>query len=181
MDNEIWKPIDGCEVYYCISNLGNVMSVDRFVKCRNGRVKHFLGKLKHLRTDKDGYKCVSLWKNSKSYNKRIHRLVAEAFISNPNNYDVINHKDEIKDNNCAANLEWCTVDYNNRYGSKTKNTRKQINQSALDGNFIKTWDSLLSAAKYYNCSRSNLTEVCKGRQRTCKGFIWKYEGNEGEI
>lgn len=100
MNKEIWKDIEGYEGFYQVSNLGNVRSL-------NYGNKGFVKNLKP-RIVKDGYYMVNL----KNKNYQIHQLVAKAFISNPNNYVEINHKDENKHNNCADNLEWCSREYN---------------------------------------------------------------------
>ena len=102
---EEFRPIKGYEGLYEVSNLGNVRNV------KTGRI------LKSF-DNKRGYLTIRLSKNGKSSKFYIHRLVAEAFISNPNNYPVINHKDEIKTNNSIDNLEWCTQKYNINYGTR---------------------------------------------------------------
>lgn len=98
---EIWKDIEGYEGKYQVSNTGEVKSL-------NYRGS---GKTKLLRqtADKDGYKCVIFCKNGKVKGYKVHRLVAIAFIPNPNSLPIINHKDEDKTNNCVDNLEWCDV------------------------------------------------------------------------
>ena len=95
---EIWKDIDGFENKYQISNFGRVKSL-----VRKGHPKEIILSLTH--TCSSGYRTVGLYKNSKRYEKSIHRLVANAFIPNPNKYPEINHIDENKFNNCANNLE----------------------------------------------------------------------------
>ena len=111
---EIWKDISGYESYYQISNLGRVKSLCRKVNCRNGTriVNERIMKLKDLPL---GYKQVGLSKNYSVTRFLVHRLVAEAFISNPNNFPCINHKDGNPSNNCVDNLEWCTYKYNSNY------------------------------------------------------------------
>ena len=111
---EIWKPVVGYEGYYEVSNLGRVRSIDKYVntKCcskrfRNGRI---LKGIKH-----NEYMWVSLSKDNVKSKKRVHRLVAEAFLPNPQNLPYINHKDENKTNNISVNLEWCTPAYNTIY------------------------------------------------------------------
>lgn len=106
---EVWKDIDGYEGKYQVSNLGRVKSLNYN---RTGEEKL----LKPLE-NKCGYVRVVLYKDRRAKNYLIHRLVAETFIPNPNNYPIINHKDENKQNNKVKNLEWCTYEYNNTYGS----------------------------------------------------------------
>lgn len=111
---EIWKDIRGYEGYYQVSNFGNVRSVDRVDShCRNlkGRI---------LKLSNGTYKSVTLSTNNVCKNHSVHRLVAEAFIPNPNNLPCINHKDEDKHNNNVNNLEWCTYGYNNDYSELSK-------------------------------------------------------------
>lgn len=112
---EIWKSIKGFEGLYEISNIGNVRSVDRLVNNKSGKSLKKGRQLKpHI---SNGYYGVILSKDNKTVKKNIHRLVAEAFIPNPNNLPQINHKDEDKLNNIYTNLEWCDCKYNINYGS----------------------------------------------------------------
>lgn len=115
----------------------------------------------------------------------IHRLVAENFIPNPNNYTDINHIDENKANNDVNNLEWCNKSYNENFGSKKKreiqtktdtnkiNGHKQISQYDLNNNFIKKWDSLSQAATTLNISIGNISSAIHGVRKTAGGYIWK--------
>lgn len=113
---EIWKPIQGFEDCYEVSNLGNVRSLDRYIYCKSKTKPNlFKGKILKQRFDKYGYLTVNLKKSQKSHIKKVHRLVALAFIKNPNNCDNINHIDGIKTNNIISNLEWCTPSYNTCY------------------------------------------------------------------
>lgn len=105
---EIWKDIEGYEGMYMVSSLG--------------RVKTLVGRYKNVailkeKYKKNGYCSITLYKNKKPHTYLVHRLVAQAFIPNPNNYPVVNHKDENKQNNCVENLEWCTQQYNINYGN----------------------------------------------------------------
>lgn len=116
---EKWLPVVGYEGLYEVSNMGNVRKTD-------GKIpKQFIEPLR-------GYMKVSLRKDKKNKSVFVHRLVAMAFIPNPNNYPIINHKDEDKTNNLVDNLEWCTYQYNNTYGSKREK------QSIITKNFWKT-------------------------------------------
>lgn len=108
---EIWKDVVGYEGYYEVSNFGNVRRTST--------------NLKPGRNNKHGYLNVSLSKNGKSNSKSIHRLVAEAFISNPDNLPQINHKDCIKTNNFSINLEWCTLEDNIQHAVDNNRYRDQ--------------------------------------------------------
>lgn len=127
---EIWKDISGYEGLYQISNLSNVKSLSRYVsrKNQNNVESGYFTKEKIMkpRVDKDGYLYVGLYKNKKVNNFKIHRLVALAFIANPNNYPLINHKNEIKNDNRISNLEWCDYKYNANYGSCREKISKKL-------------------------------------------------------
>ena len=107
---EVWRPVKGYEGLYEVSNYGRVKSLKR--NTAHERIKSPI-------KDRDGYLIVCFNKNGKQSNKRIHRLVAEAFIPNPNNLPQVNHKNEIKTDNCVENLEWCDNKYNARYGTRS--------------------------------------------------------------
>lgn len=147
----------------------------------NGRVwsEHSNKFLKPLR-DTNGYLMVNLHKDGKQYSKRIHRLVAEAFINNPNNYDQINHIDENKENNNVNNLEWCTVSYNNNYGThyeKCVNALKTAKRATKQVQCVETkqiFSSITEASNYYNMSRQNLHQVLNKSDRTAGGYHWIY-------
>lgn len=118
LENEIWKDIKDYEDYYQVSNMGRVRSLPRWIYYSDGRKYFYDGVLLKQKHDHSGYCQVELTINSKLKTCKVHRLVAEAFIPNPNNLPQINHKDEDKDNNCVDNLEWCDSDYNSKYGTK---------------------------------------------------------------
>lgn len=115
---EIWKEIKGYEGLYEVSNLGRVRSVDRTVLYKNGQTHIHKGKLLVPGVGKTGYMQVCLCKNGEMKHPLIHRLVAETFIPNPDNLPQINHKDENPSNNVLDNLEWCTAEYNLKYGGR---------------------------------------------------------------
>lgn len=116
---EIWNDIKGYEGLYQVSNMGRVKSVARTVMWKNKEVKRYKSRIMKSRV-KNGYCCASLYKDFKSREYRVHRLVAEAFIPNPNELPFINHIDENKLNNNVENLEWCTRQYNNSYGTRNE-------------------------------------------------------------
>ena len=123
MGIEIWKDIKGYEGLYQVSNLGRVKSLPKYHKTKSG----YFSKeriIKTIRNDR-GYLMVGLSKDWKKKKVFVHRLVAEAFIPNPNNYTQINHiNEQEKDNNNVDNLEWCTCKYNCNYGTRNKRIRE---------------------------------------------------------
>lgn len=157
---EEWKPLKYNEKYL-ISSEGKIKSL-----YTNRLLKPFLMK--------KGYLEVSLWINNKRKTFRVHKLVAETFIPNPNNFSQINHKDENKTNNDITNLEWCTPQYNHDYGARNLKTKKKICQMNMEGNVIKIWDGIVDIEKELHLFGSNITSVCKGRRKTYKGYKWKY-------
>lgn len=135
---EIWKDIEGYEGLYKVSSLGRVLSVKR-------------DKIMKLIPIKRGYLVVNLSKNNKMSQFRVQRLVAKAFIPNPLDYPIINHKDEDKTNNKVENLEWCDVRYNNEYSNvweyAFRKTRKPIDVYDANGNFYNKYISIAEAAR----------------------------------
>lgn len=180
--NELWKDIKDYEGFYQVSNLGRVRSLKR-IDNNNHPVKERI-----LATGKkeNGYLIVTLWKNGKGKTFMVHRLVAKTFIPNPMKYNSVNHKDEIKSNNCIKNLEWCTHKYNINYNdlhkritkkidykSIGKKRRKKVYQFDLIGNLIKVWDSLVeTSAEHFN--PNTISKCCRGELKTYKGYIWSY-------
>ena len=159
-ESEIWKEIKNYENLYWVSNFGRVKS-----------------KNKILTPIKRTYLQVGLYKNGIEKTFYIHKLVAQAFIPNPNNYNCINHKDEDKYNNEVENLEWCTKSYNNNYGTRTQKTRKKVCQYDINNNFIKLWDGIRVASKELNIPSQQISQCCNRTKyrKTAGGYIWKYE------
>lgn len=125
---EIWKDIDGYIGIYQVSNMGNVRSLQREeFKCAQGYRARKGVELK-LSQDQKGYLMVNLYKNGKGRSRRVHRLVAEAFIDNPMHLSEINHIDENKKNNVVSNLEWCTSSYNKMYGNGNVSRSKTLKE-----------------------------------------------------
>jgi hypothetical protein len=121
------------------------------------------------RINKDGYNGVYLYQDGKGTNYRVHRLVAEAFIPNPNDYKEVNHKDHNTLNNCVDNLEWCDRTYNNRYSRA-----KKIKQLTKDNKLIKIWNCMRDVERSLNINHSCISNCCMGKQKTAGGFKWEY-------
>ena len=117
---EEWRPIEGYEGLYEVSNTGQVRSLDRFY------YRLHKGKVLSPTKDRYGYLTVTLNCNGKSKTIKIHRLVAQAFLLNPDNLPQVNHKDEVKTNNNVDNLEWCTAKYNNNFGTRQERYRNTM-------------------------------------------------------
>lgn len=148
---EIWVDIKGCEGLYQVSNFGNVKSLSRYVRTSDklgGRRKK-KETLLSLDVCKNGYLRVSINKGGSRKHFLVHRLVAEAFIPNPQNLPQVNHKDENKANNRVDNLEWCDAKYNSNYGERTRKSSiakfKSVKQYDMQGNFIAEFGSLKEA------------------------------------
>ena len=176
---EEWKYIKDYEGLYQISNLGRVFSLNK-------------NKFKHPTKGSDGYIRVSLYKERERKSYLVHRLVAEAFIENPNNYPIINHKDENPSNNRVDNLEWCTFKYNNNYGNHIKNMvenntyyKGSKHPSSRKVQCITTgrkFNCIKEAAEYYLLdSYKHISTCCKGKRNYCgkhpvtgEKLVWKY-------
>lgn len=173
---EIWKEIPNFEGLYEASNLGRI---------RSFKTK----KIKKQRYTVKKYLQVNLYKKEeKTY--RVHRLIAETFIKNFNNFPEINHKDGNKQNNCVDNLEWITTYdniqhaiknglYNNKKNKRNKRNNKKerkIIQYNLDGKLLKEWNNISEIMKELNIkNNSHIYECCKGKRKKCYNSIWKYK------
>lgn len=188
MDKEIWKDIKGYEGLYQISNLGRVKSLKRKVYAGRNKERWQNGKiLSNNKNNGKGYKVVALNKNGISKNKYIHRLVAETFLENPNNYKYVNHKDENISNNCLDNLEFCTAQYNCTYnnvhikrGLKNRNNiqnSKKICQLDENGNIIKIFPSISEASRCFNVSSQAISDCLRKIQNHSAGYKWEYAEN----
>lgn len=117
-------------------------------------------------------------KQGKRTTKNVHRLTAEEFIPNPNNYEQVNHIDENKENNCIDNLEWCTLTYNINYGygkyKHAEHLKRKVFQYDINMNFIKEWSSATEAWRNLTIHKNNIMKCCKGEQKTAGGYIWRY-------
>lgn len=145
---------------YAVSNLGRVRANDRLVMTNTG-IRHYKERiLKHDVHHIDGHHRVAICINGKAKKYLVHRLVAEAFLENPNNYPVINHKDENPNNNRADNLEWCTHSYNNNYNGRNIKIG-EIRGTSVDvfdknNKYIETIPSANRCSIKYNISSTTL-------------------------
>lgn len=174
---EVWKDIAGYEGLYQVSNFGRVKSLPKMCGIRQD-----YGRILKPFTNKDGYLVATLSLNNKYKHFQVHRLVAEAFVSNPFNLPCINHKDLCVSNNCADNLEWCSVTYNNIYEGRAKRAAeknlKPVLQYDLEGNFIKEWEGGSIIQKELGYNATHIYSCCTGKRKTSKGYIWKFKEAE---
>lgn len=171
---EIWKDIQGYKGLYQVSNLGRIKSLNR-VDGSNHRIYEKILKLKKRKN----YLGVDLHQNGELRTYSVHRLVAQAFIPNPENKPQVNHIDEDKENNQVDNLEWCTVLYNNTYGTRmerqilSKNT--PIYGFTNKPYYRKIWFPSISKAKdFIDGDQTGISHVLRGRYKTHKGWSFKY-------
>ena len=170
-EKEIWKPVRNYEGLYEVSNLGRVKSLNYR---RTGKEEILEGvDYGH------GYLYVVLYKDGKGNPCRINRLVAMAFLPNPDNLPIINHKDEDKQNNCMDNLEWCSHSYNNTYNGKAKKVGKKLSKPVFSVNkesgLITYWESIMEAERQTGIDKGNITRCCKGKLKSVGNHYWFYD------
>ena len=167
--DEIFLDMEGFEGLYQVSNKGNVKSLVN----NNGVSREKILKPEIV----NGYKRVTLYKNKTIKRFLVHRLVAQAFIENPNNYHCVNHKDENKQNNSVENLEWCTHKYNTNYGTRNEkiaeSRSKKVYQYSKEGELIAVWKSTRECGRN-GFEQSSVSDCCIGNLKTHKGYIWSY-------
>lgn len=160
--NAMWKKIEGYEKY-SVSDSGEV---------RNDET----GRILKQTIDKDDYRMVTLHYGKKRW-VGVARLVAEAFVPNPNNYPQINHKDENKSNNSAENLEWCTASYNTNYGTRNSRCAVKMGKTVYqfqDDELVGIWQSTKLAGKVFGISPTNIADCARGIKNSAGGYKWSY-------
>ena len=181
--NEVWLDIKDYEGYYQVSNLGRIRSLDRESKHSKNHTRFIKGKILSLRENKSraGYFEVSLHKNKKEKRFRVHRLVAEAFLNNENNFPQVNHIDGDKSNNTIWNLEWVTDLQNKKHawenGLYSSNHRKREIECIETG---KIYESVQKASELIPCDRKYLFKHLKGEVKSVKGLTYKYRRGVNE-
>ena len=159
------KDIKGYEGQYAITEDGQVWSY------KSGKFLSFV-------KDKDGYYKVWLYDgNGQKRDYRVHRLVAEAYLPNPNEWPSINHKDECRTNNSVDNLEWCSVEYNDNYGARNYHISVSkgyvVGQYDMSGNLVATYHSMMEAERQTGIRNSNISQCTRGLRHTAGGYIWR--------
>ena len=170
--------------FYEVSNFGEIRSIALWSSRYKKVIKRKRPFLLKQETTYDGYKRVVLCLYGKHFHLSVHRLVAELFVENPNNYPCVNHKDENTMNNRADNLEWCTAQYNSNYGTLPKRISercknnpaisKAVNQYSMDGELVGYYPSAKEAQRQTGINADVICRCCKGKARTSGGYRWSY-------
>ena len=181
---EVWLDIPSYEGLYQCSNLGRVKSLDRkvlstkkvtFEKVLRGGIRK--------QQDRVGYKVVTLFKNGNRKTHYVHRLVAKAFIPNPNNYSMVNHIDESRTNNCVENLEWCTHQENLTHGTALARKNKKLSTPII-GTHVKTGEEIafpsMMDAQRNGFTQSEISLCCNGKKNEHKNYKWKFKTERGD-
>lgn len=175
MEQETWKDVIGYEGLYQVSSFGRIKSLAR--KQWNGKVWFWAEERILVQSFCKDYAKINLYKNHKSYTYRVHNLVAIAFITNPNNYPCVNHKDENKRNNRADNLEHCTYKYNSNYGTikerRSDSSSIPIVQKTPDGETINVYKSRREAQRETGVHNVHISACVHGKQKSAGGYIWE--------
>ena len=171
----LWKDVVGYEGLYLVSNEGDVYSIPRIVSNGKGDYRREGKILKHgLRGRKDFKYAFVVLSDGKNKPKHlsVHRLVAEAFVDNPFEYDAVNHIDHDTLNNRAENLEWCTQQYNNEYGHN-----KPVRQHEISGELVAEYKNISYASQMTGIGRTAINNALTGYSETSGGYVWKYANN----
>lgn len=187
---ETWKPVVGYEGLYEVSDLGRVRSLDREIVTERGGTPfryRMKGQIIVPHERRHGYLAVCLYgkesKNGRFRQASVHRMVAEAFLPNPNGYSEVNHLDENKQNNVLSNLEWCNHKQNCHHGTaierraeKFRNgpKSKAVDQLDLNGNYIRTFPSMAEAKRQMGYEQSAICYAIKGKFSQAYGYKWRY-------
>ena len=181
LPNEEWRFIPNCDNLYMVSNLGRIKALKTFRSygkfkrtCKERIMKQF--------SNWQGYlHCMII--DSKGAKIRIssHKCVCDVFIPNPNKYPCTNHKNEIKWDNRAENLEHCTYAYNLTYGSREGEKDISVLQYDLQGNFIKEHKSVTHASVETNTNRRSISNVTHGWAKSAGGYIWRLKKDSNDV
>lgn len=180
---EEWRTIKEFDGLYQVSNFGRVKGVKRVVGARGGKTKVVSEKIIGIKPDKQGYFLAALWKNNNGYSRLVHRLVAQAFIPNPNNLPEVNHNKGLKWDNTSTELGWMTASDNQRHsidvlGKKTRiitGADNKCSKKVLCLNSGIVYNSTKEAAIGLGVSQPFIVMLCK-KQRTSNTISIKYKG-----
>lgn len=191
-NKEVWKDIDGFDGIYEVSSLGRIRSNTRPDSIyKDGRVYSSIKPTKILKNvlKTTGYEQVFLHLKPKAKLCLVHRLVAKAFIPNPENKPQVNHIDGNKSNNNVSNLEWVTPSENGlhaysvlkiipstlgKFGKDSPKARAVIQYDAKTGKCVGLWDCASDAVRKYGFDSGGITRCCQGKLYSHKGYIWRY-------
>lgn len=186
-----WKEISGTDGAYFVSDAGEVRSIDRYIVCKDGKAKHRKGHVLTGTKNSMGYLRVQIWRNGRKQRCFVHRLVAEAFVDNPNSLPVVNHKDFNPLNNRANNLEWCTerqnYDYSYNRGrykrtdawkSNLQDTLVNVMGKPVIGTRVSDGAELhfqsVNATRTVGFQPSCVSNCCQGKRASHKGYAWRF-------
>ena len=168
---EEWRDVAGYEGCYEVSNLGRVRSVDRSFVTKTGKVVPIAGVEKHPHVNPNGYMEVNLHRGSKHKLARVHRLVAEAFIPNPECKPEVNHIDGNKLNNSAVNLEYCTNDENNEHAMRAGLNRRI--PVLMDG--VHRFESITKCARHLGVDKHEIRRALDGTYKSVHGHTFEID------
>lgn len=184
MKHEIWKPVNGYEGLYEVSNSGKVRSL---------RFRNIEGRAGILReiTLPSGYKYVNLHKDGVAKHHYLHRLVATAFIPNPNGLPEVNHRNENPGDNTLNNLEWCSSQYNKNYGNRAIKMAETKKDRFTGENAVRRspvvceetgviYPTMRKAAQAVGVTYTKISLCCTGKRKTAGGYHWKYAKTVGD-
>ena len=169
LNNEIWKDIDNLP--YEISSTGIVRrkADSAYYHSKKAEVKPYI--------NNKGYLCINLYKQSKVYKFQIHRLLAIAFLPNPEGWPVINHIDGNPLNNDLSNLEWCTERENAIHGTRTKRVAEKLSQKViqldLNDNILNVFKSMRQAERETGIDATSISACCNGKRKSAGGYKWR--------
>lgn len=189
---EEWRDVANYQGLYKVSSVGRVKSLERIVIRSDGKQQTVSERILKAETTKKGYLQVALCKNGKMKAMKVHRLVATAFIPNPNGYKEVNHKDEDKTNNRVENLEWVTASYNINYGTRNERFAKANKENGLyerqakafskavqqidkeSGEVIAEFPSVNEVQRQLGFDKGYISACCLGKHKLAYDYLWRY-------